>query len=56
MHSPWHADPERAPQAIYKHSATPPETPPLRAGNELVSNRKPLQSSNEAVKMQEVAS
>jgi len=56
MHSQRRADPKRSFQAICKRSATPPETPPSDAGNELVSKYKPPQSANEAVKMQERAS
>ncbi|PYJ76444.1 MAG: hypothetical protein DME77_05910 [Verrucomicrobia bacterium] len=56
MHRPRRANQPGFVQTIYTHSATPPETPPRRAGNELVSNRKPARSTNEAVKMQKIAS
>jgi hypothetical protein len=43
-------------RAICKQSAMPLETPPPGVWNVLVSNRKPLPSADETVKMQEHAS
>ena len=53
MHRPQRANhPERI-QA--RHSATPLETPPRRAGIALVLNHQPAQSTNEAARAQKVA-
>src|SRR6266516_2765546 len=56
MHRPRRANHSESTQTVYKHSATPLETPPRWAGNGLVSNRKPARSTNEAAKMQKSAS
>src|ERR671936_1844931 len=51
--------PQRAnhPEPIQtRHSATPLETPPRRAGNPLLLNRKPAYSTNDAARMQKFAS
>src|SRR6266542_4417983 len=51
--------PQRAnhPEPIQtRHSATPLETPPRRAGKPLLLNRKPAHSTNDAAKMQKFAS
>src|SRR6266496_568281 len=51
--------PQRAnhPEPIQaRHSATPLETPPRRAGKSLLLNHKPAHSTDDAVKMQKFAS
>src|SRR6266487_2707603 len=51
--------PQRAnhPEPIQtRHSATPLETPPRRAGKSRLLNRKPAHSTNDAAKMQKFAS
>lgn len=51
--------PQRAnhPESIQtRHSATPLETPPRRAGKSLLLNRKPAHSTNDTAKMQKFAS
>src|SRR5712664_1995402 len=54
MHRPQRAN---HPEPIQtRHSATPLETPPRRAGKSLLLNRKPAQSTNDAAKMQKFAS
>jgi len=55
MHSQRNTAPKGL-RAICKQSAMPLETPPPGVWNVLVSNRKPLLSANETVKMQERAS
>src|SRR6266496_1675474 len=53
MHRPQRAN---HPESIQtRHSATPLETPPRRAGIEPVLNRQPAQSTNEAARAQKVA-
>src|SRR6266581_9463243 len=56
MHGPRRTNFAKFVQAICKHFATPPETPPPPAGNGPVSNRQPRQSTNETAKMQNRAS
>src|SRR6266513_1401229 len=53
MHRPQRAN---HPESIQtRHSATPLETPPPRAGIGPVLNRQPAQSNNEAARAQKVA-
>ena len=53
MHRPQRANHPEPIQA--RHSATPLETPPRRAGIGLVLDREPAQSTDEAARAQSVA-
>jgi hypothetical protein len=55
MHRPQRANHPESTQTIYRHSATPLETPPRQAGTALVLNREPAHSTNEAARAQKFA-
>src|SRR4029453_5392000 len=56
MHRPQRANHPEPIQPSCRHSATPLETPPRRAGKSLLLNRKPAHSTNDAAKIQKFAS
>ena len=55
MHRPQRANHPEAIQTIYRHSATPLETPPRRVGTGLFLSYEPADSTNEAAKAQRIA-
>jgi hypothetical protein len=55
MHSRPRAALERALEGYCKHSGAPQETPPVQAGNKIVSNRKPPLLANEKAKRKNLA-